>query len=79
MFFINCPRCGDHRYEILETHSHCTECNYSPDHDHAYLEWRNLELNHTKKKDNHLAEEARLFWSNSYGDYGYGGFVRSAL
>ena len=28
-----CPRCGDHKLEVLRTHSHCLECNYSPDVD----------------------------------------------
>lgn len=28
-----CPRCGSHALEVLLTHSHCLECNYSPDTD----------------------------------------------
>jgi hypothetical protein len=28
-----CPRCGEHTYERLRTHSYCQECNYSPDLD----------------------------------------------
>ena len=28
-----CPRCGEHKLEVLRTHSHCWECNYSPDID----------------------------------------------
>lgn len=78
MFFTDCPRCGDHRYEILETHSHCAECNYSPDHDHAYLEWRRLEFDRTDYIRDRLADEARL-WMNTNSDYSYGGYVRSSL
>ncbi len=25
-----CPRCGNERYEMLRSHSYCSECNYSP-------------------------------------------------
>ncbi len=28
-----CPRCGDPKLEVLKTHTHCWECNYSPDID----------------------------------------------
>lgn len=31
----SCPRCGEHKLEVLRTHSHCLECNYSPDVDGA--------------------------------------------
>ncbi len=33
MCFAECPRCGDEAFEILETHSFCVSCNYSPDFD----------------------------------------------
>ncbi len=26
--FQNCPRCGEHGFEKLKTHSHCVNCNY---------------------------------------------------
>ncbi len=26
---LNCPRCGDGRYQVFNTHSYCLECNYS--------------------------------------------------
>ncbi len=29
-----CPRCGGYSLERLQTHSHCLECNYSPDLDY---------------------------------------------
>jgi ribosomal protein L37E len=31
-----CHRCGDRCYEILETHSHCPACLYSPDLDERF-------------------------------------------
>jgi hypothetical protein len=31
-----CPRCGDRKLEVLRTHSHCLECNYSPDVDGTF-------------------------------------------
>ena len=31
MWFSICPRCCERGYEILETHSYCVNCNYSPD------------------------------------------------
>lgn len=31
MFFNRCTRCGDASLEHLSTHSHCYNCNYSPE------------------------------------------------
>ena len=33
MHFQICPRCRFRSYELLQTHSHCINCNYSPDFD----------------------------------------------
>lgn len=27
----SCPRCGDRSFEILNTHSHCYSCNFTPE------------------------------------------------
>jgi len=43
MNFSQCPRCGCPTLEHLSTHSHCWECNYSPDSEHAVREWHRLE------------------------------------
>lgn len=31
-----CPRCGEESFEKLRTHSHCLQCNFSPDLDDPY-------------------------------------------
>lgn len=31
MEFEECPRCQFRAYEVLETHSYCVSCDYSPD------------------------------------------------
>ena len=31
MWFSICPRCSERGLEILETHSFCVNCNFSPD------------------------------------------------
>ncbi len=36
MNFLCCPRCGEASYEVLQTYSHCSACNYSPTLDEHY-------------------------------------------
>lgn len=36
-YFHTCPRCHEGGYEILATHSHCVNCNYSLGNDFSYL------------------------------------------
>ena len=43
MYLNKCPRCGGIAFEHLGNHSHCINCNYSPDID-DYKDWRKLEL-----------------------------------
>jgi hypothetical protein len=31
MNILTCPRCGEHKLEILGSHCFCWECGYSPD------------------------------------------------
>ena len=35
MGFLYCPRCGDQSYEMLKSHDHCFNCNYSSDFEKA--------------------------------------------
>lgn len=37
MALTRCPRCGFSSYENLSTHSHCVDCNYSPDLDREQI------------------------------------------
>ena len=36
--FIQCPRCGEYAYELLDTHEYCINCNYSPEDEFDYYD-----------------------------------------
>jgi hypothetical protein len=38
-----CARCGRWAMEHLKTHSHCWECNYSPEESLGFRLWRGIE------------------------------------
>jgi len=38
-----CPRCGRWAMEHLKTHSHCWDCNYSPEESMGFRLWRGIE------------------------------------
>lgn len=54
MSFSHCPRCSSHGYEVLNTHSYCVDCNYSPDFEReekAIPSWALKELRGNKQLD----------------------------
>ncbi|MCB0390954.1 MAG: hypothetical protein KDD58_06680 [Bdellovibrionales bacterium] len=49
MYTNQCPRCGCISFEHLSTHSHCYNCNYSPEEDYRLSKWRELEFKSSQK------------------------------
>lgn len=52
MGYGKCPRCGCLSLEHLKTHSHCWECNYSPDDEVNHLQFNASAGDTTKRFDN---------------------------
>ena len=79
MYFNKCPRCGDQSYELLETHAHCINCNFSPEQDIGYLAWRDIEFRGPKKARQNQIENERIMRGDTLGDYSYGVVSRGVL
>jgi hypothetical protein len=35
MYILNCPRCGEHKLELMKSYGFCWECGYSPELGHC--------------------------------------------
>lgn len=44
MYASICPRCGNSSLEQLPSHSHCWDCNFSPEIDLEIRMWRKSEF-----------------------------------
>lgn len=71
-----CSRCGRAALEHLRTHSHCWECNYSPDTDPGLALWYSLEFRRPKRRHSpHDAPCMNWLSSRQLVGIGYGGVV----
>jgi len=59
--FGRCPRCGHITVEHLKTHSHCWECNYSPESETRLRVRQKLEQEALSGKN--FAENELSYWA----------------